>query len=332
MSETSIGIGSRDRRGHWRPADRIQMPAHCRWPLQPLELVKWLLKFPGYLWPWNLVYFVIPLLVWLYLTPSLATMQTFELWWIGVILARNIAITAVFFGAWHIYFYIIKGQGKDYKYNPDGPARDNPRFLFGDQVKDNIFWSLVSGVTIWTVYEVITLWAYANHLLPYIDWEHNPLLFILIMLLVPLMRDVHFYFIHRLLHWRPLYKAAHYLHHRNINIGPWSGMSMHPIEHVLYFSGVLVHWLIPSHPLHAMYHLFHTGLSPAKGHCGFERITASNSALRLGNHFHYLHHTHFECNYGSDGTPILDKLFGHLHDGSEEADQRLKESRLARSR
>jgi sterol desaturase/sphingolipid hydroxylase (fatty acid hydroxylase superfamily) len=81
--------------------------------------------------------------------------------------------------------------------------------------------------------------------------------FVAMMLLIPLVRDIHFYWVHRLLHWKPLYKAAHYLHHRNVNVGPWSGLSMHPIEHLLYFTGVLLHWILPSHPLHAIFHLPH---------------------------------------------------------------------------
>jgi lathosterol oxidase len=41
-----------------------------------------------------------------------------------------------------------------------------------------------------------------------------------------------FYLIHRLLHWPSLYKMAHSLHHRNANVGPWSVLSMHPIEYI----------------------------------------------------------------------------------------------------
>jgi len=36
-----------------------------------------------------------------------------------------------------------------------------------------------------------------------------------------------------------MYKKVHSLHHRNTNIGPWSGLSMHPIEHLLFFSSIL---------------------------------------------------------------------------------------------
>jgi sterol desaturase/sphingolipid hydroxylase (fatty acid hydroxylase superfamily) len=54
---------------------------------------------------------------------------------------------------------------------------------------------------------------------------------------------VGFYFAHRLLHWPPLYELAHKLHHRNTNPGPWSGLSMHPIEHVIYFSTIALFFL-----------------------------------------------------------------------------------------
>ena len=74
--------------------------------------------------------------------------------------------------------------------------------------------------------------------------------FIALFFLVPFIHEVGFYFAHRLLHWPPLYEVAHKLHHRNTNPGPWSGLSMHPIEHVIYFSTILLFFLIPSHPIH----------------------------------------------------------------------------------
>ena len=113
---------------------------------------------------------------------------------------------------------------------------------------------------------------YANGHLPYVDFRTNPVYFVLLLVAVGLLREVHFYWVHRLIHWKPLYKAAHYLHHKNVNIGPWSGLSMHPIEHLIYFTGVFLHWIIPSHPLHAIMHLMHLGLSPAPGHAGFDEV------------------------------------------------------------
>ena len=95
---------------------------------------------------------------------------------------------------------------------------------------------------------------------------------------------------------------------------------MHPIEHLVYFSGILVHWVVASHPIHAMFHVFHAGLSAAPGHTGYDRIGAEKGkSVTIGAYMHYLHHQYFECNYGGDGLPLLDKLMGTYHDGSPEA-------------
>ena len=31
-------------------------------------------------------------------------------------------------------------------------------------------------------------------------------------------------------------------HHCHINVGPWSGLSMHPVEHVIFPGSVLIHF------------------------------------------------------------------------------------------
>ena len=41
-------------------------------------------------------------------------------------------------------------------------ARDNRLYSFRDQVRDNMFWSIASGVTVWTALEVLYFWAAAN--------------------------------------------------------------------------------------------------------------------------------------------------------------------------
>ena len=277
MADTSLG--TRDERGNWGPDYLEQMPATMVWPPRPLGTLKWLFGWPGYLWPWNTWFLGIALVTWFFLTPALATMQTFELWWIALIFGRNLGLTVLIFGGLHLYFYIVKGQGTDFKYTTSGLATKSKASMFGSQVRENVFWSLASGVTIWTAYEVVTWWAYANGLLPFMAWASNPVWFVLLIVLIPMIREVHFYLVHRLLHWKPLYRLAHYLHHRNVNIGPWSGLSMHPVEHVLYFSGVLVHWVIASHPIHAMFHLSHPGLL-AGGHA--QRLRADWRRGRQG--------------------------------------------------
>ena len=327
---------TRDERGNWSPDYLEELPAPMVWPPRLAGILKWFFGWPGYLWPWNSIFLGFALVAWFLFMPPLAEMQTFEAWWIALIFARNLGLTILYFGGLHLYFYVFKGQGTDFRYSTRLPPEKSKSRLFGKQVRENVFWSLASGVTIWTAYEAVTWWLYANAMLPHITWASNPVWFIALIILIPLIREVHFYLIHRLLHWKPLYRLAHYLHHRNVNIGPWSGLSMHPIEHLLYFSGVVVHWVIASHPFHALFHLCHLGFSPAAGHAGYDRIGAEGGrSMSVGAYMHYLHHQYFECNYGGDGLPILDKLMGTFHDGSPEAHarmtQRLRERQWAKS-
>jgi sterol desaturase/sphingolipid hydroxylase (fatty acid hydroxylase superfamily) len=43
------------------------------------------------------------------------------------------------------------------------------------------------------------------------------------------------------------------VHHNSVNPSPWSSLSMHPIEHLLYWSDSLIHLIAPSHPLIFLY-------------------------------------------------------------------------------
>ena len=64
-----------------------------------------------------------------------------------------------------------------------------------------------------------------------------------------------------MLHIPFLYKHVHALHHRNINVGPWSGLSMHPVEHIIYLGTILFTGGCGTHLcifcLHAVLHFDH---------------------------------------------------------------------------
>jgi sterol desaturase/sphingolipid hydroxylase (fatty acid hydroxylase superfamily) len=299
------------------------------WPPRPRSLLKWFFGFPGYLLPWNVLYAVAAVLIWMYLTPALETFKTLSFHWAGLILFRNIVLAIFVFGAWHLWLYVWRKQGTAFKYNRKWP-KESAAFLFGNQTYDNMFYTLVSGVPIWTAYELLLLWAYANSIAPMINPAENLVWFVAIFFLVPFIHEVGFYSAHRLLHWPPLYEVAHKLHHRNTNPGPWSGLSMHPIEHVIYFSTILLFFLIPSHPIHMINLASRLGVAPAQGHTGFDRMVIGEEASMDVSYFaHYLHHKYFEVNY-SDGIVPLDRWFGSFHDGTPEAHERMKERRNMR--
>jgi sterol desaturase/sphingolipid hydroxylase (fatty acid hydroxylase superfamily) len=115
-----------------------------------------------------------------------------------------------------------------------------------------------------------------------------------------------------------------------MNPGPFSGLSMRPVEHFLYFSGVLLHWIVPSHPLHVLFHIQHRAFAPAQGHNGFDKVRLPNGAWLGSEHYiHYLHHKYFEVNYG-DGLVPFDRLFGTFHDGTDQATEGMNRRFLKR--
>jgi len=99
---------------------------------------------------------------------------------------------------------------------------------------------------------------------------------------------------------------------------------MHPVEHLLYWSDVLIHLVLPSHPLLVMYHLQVTGTGAVVGDIGFDKIeTGKDSAINSHAYAHYLHHKYFEVNY-ADGLVPFDRMLGTWHDGSKDADSRMQ--------
>lgn len=331
---SSDATTTRNASSGWRPADRIALPPIYSWPPRPVAVAKWMFGFPGYLWPTNSLTFGIALVTWFFLTPELMAMQTFEVWWIAFLLGRNLLLTLIFYGGLHLYLYVFKKQGDALKFSDKPLATNNKRFLFGNQVQDNMFRTLCTGVPILTGYEALTYWLFANAYLGFVPFAEISIVFwiwfALLLLIAPVIHALHFYFSHRILHWPPLYRSVHRIHHFNTEVGPWSGLAMHPVELAIYFSTVCVQWLLALHPLNVLYQIHIALFNAAVSHTGFDKLLVGGPIkLESNNYFHYLHHKHFECNYGSTVAP-MDQLFGTFHDGSDDAQKIMRERMLSR--
>jgi sterol desaturase/sphingolipid hydroxylase (fatty acid hydroxylase superfamily) len=279
----------------------------------------------------NVLFLGMAFLVFGYLIPDDTAMRNLSLEWVGSTFLRNYLFMLVIAGGLHLYLFTFRLQGSRLKYDPREKHGKSRKFSFRNQVWDNMFWSLASGTTIWSIYEVLYFWGVANDVIPSLSLGEYSIVFLIWILAIPVLTSSHFYFIHRLLHWLPLYRAVHRLHHRNIDIGPWSGMSMHPIEHILYLSSVLIHFVIPSHPVILLLHIYSRSLGPAFSHAGFEKLKIGDTTVvDAGDFHHQLHHRYFECNYGTTDAP-WDKWFGTDHDGSDEATIRIRQQCKQRS-
>ncbi len=313
--------GNRNRRGDWAPNKPLEVGPLLDWPWSPMRVLRWL---PSYFLPWNVLFMAAGAVFWVWLTPSPESVQSLEAGWIAFILARNSALVLLLYGGLELRLYVKRRQGGRFKYNAKFPA-DQPSkiFFFGSQNIDNALRTFGSGLPIWTAYEVMLLWAWANGFGPWATFGDSMWWLVGFGLVLPLFHEFHFYCIHRLIHIPALYRRVHSVHHNSVNPSPWSSLSMHPVEHLLYWSGTLVHLLIPSHPLLVLYHLQISGTGAVIGHVGFDKIeTGKEGAVDTHAFAHYLHHKYFEVNY-TDGMLPIDKWMGTWHDGTVEAQNRM---------
>lgn len=318
-----LEFGTRDKRGNWRPKDRLKVGPLLDFPWNARSVLRWI---PSFFFPWNAGFFILALLIWGFLTPSRETLQSIDIGWVAYIFLRNTAIILVVFGALELHLYIRRAQENRFKYNSRFPAdKSNDVFWFRSQSIDNALRTFLSGLPIWTAYEVLMLWAWSNEIGPWAIFPDHPLWFAVFALILPLVHELHFYCIHRMIHIPILYKWIHSVHHNSANPSPWSSLSMHPLEHLLYWSGVLIHLVVPSHPVFVLYHLQISGTGAVIGHIGFDRIeSGQDKSVHTHAFAHYLHHKYFEVNY-ADGALPLDKWMGTWHDGSAEGDALMKE-------
>ena len=141
-----------------------------------------------------------------------------------------------------------------------------------------------------------------------IYWQvapYPPLYFLLSIFLCMVLHDTYFYWTHRFMHWRPVFKYLHAEHHRSVSPTPWAIFAFSPGEAVIQIAVfVLIVIVIPLHPLAFLTFLFLDTQMNTGGHTGYELIppTVANHWLYQGfntvsDHDH--HHTNLQKNFGS---------------------------------
>ncbi|MBR31498.1 MAG: sterol desaturase [Spirochaetaceae bacterium] len=119
-----------------------------------------------------------------------------------------------------------------------------------------------------------------------------------------LLHDAYFYWTHRLMHWKKIFKHVHLVHHRSTNPTPWAAFSFHPLEAIIEAGIVpLVAFLYPIHAGALLLFLFYMTSLNVLGHLGYELFpsgfTRNRSTLWHNTSTHHnMHHKYFNCNYG----------------------------------
>jgi len=136
-----------------------------------------------------------------------------------------------------------------------------------------------------------------------IDKYGYPYYFFSIILMI-FVHDAYFYWTHRLLHWKPLFKHVHKVHHLSLNPTPFSSYAFHPVEALVEIGIIpLLVFTIPYHVSAICIFSVYTLVMNVLGHMGYEFFPkgfASHKIFKWHNTptNHNMHHRYVKCNYG----------------------------------
>lgn len=134
--------------------------------------------------------------------------------------------------------------------------------------------------------------------------EYGWIYLIFSFILLTIIHDTYFYWMHRLIHHPRLFAWIHAVHHRSHNPTPWAALAFHPLEAIAEIAivPVIVCW-IPFHPVALFAFSFWAMFWNVVGHLGYEFFPAHFIKHPLGRWLntsthHNLHHSAAHCNYG----------------------------------
>ena len=137
------------------------------------------------------------------------------------------------------------------------------------------------------------------------------------------IHDTYFYWMHRAMHHKSLYRRIHLIHHKSTNPSPWTAYAFHPIEGFLETAIVpILAFTVPVHgPAIGSFLLFQIVYN-VYGHLGFELYPKGFHKTWIGKWIntsvaHNLHHDKFHGNFGLYFL-IWDRLMGTIREDYDE--------------
>ena len=168
-----------------------------------------------------------------------------------------------------------------------------------------ISFSLQTIAIIAVVIMLIVFTGLREHTQFYGDISQYPIWWVPISVVLALiLHDSYFYWMHRSIHSKRLYRKVHYVHHRSVNPSPWAAYSFGFLEGLLEaLIAPIILFIIPIHPIGLISFTMMSLFINVYGHLGFEitpkwfRKSFLFEILNTSVH-HNLHHEKFNGNYG----------------------------------
>lgn len=116
--------------------------------------------------------------------------------------------------------------------------------------------------------------------------------------------DFYFYWTHRLMHHKRVFRHVHRVHHQSTNPSPWAAYAFHPWEALIQAMVLpMMVFIFPLHSLTIFLFLAYMIIRNVIGHLGFEIFPKGFTRNKWLNWttavtHHNLHHERFNSNYG----------------------------------
>jgi len=234
-----------------------------------------------------------------------------------------------FTGLAYLFFYV-------WRHKRFWGAKIQQRYPATKHIIREIIYS-VSTILIFGVVIMATTWAgYHGYTRDYKDINQYGWLYYFFSIgLMIVAHDTYFYWTHRLMHWKPVFRVVHKVHHLSLNPTPFAAYAFHPIEAVIEISIIpLVAFTIPHHTTAIVIFSLYSLFMNVSGHLGYEFFPkgfASHWLFKWHNTatHHNMHHRLIKCNYGlyfnvwdrlmKTNHPTYEESFDHVIEVREQA-------------
>jgi lathosterol oxidase len=216
---------------------------------------------------------------------------------IGVSLITSIEFLAA---AGFLFFYLYVWKKRKYWHLKIQQRFPEKKHILRD-IKYSFYTSAIYGVVMLWV-----MWASKIRLtrVYYPIDKYGYDYYVFSILLMVFIHDTYFYWTHRLLHWKPIFKKVHVVHHLSLDPTPFSAYAFHPLEAFIEVGILpLIVFTVPYHVSALTIFLTYALLMNVMGHMGYEFFPkgfAGHKVLKWHNSatHHNMHHRYTKCNYG----------------------------------
>jgi len=200
-----------------------------------------------------------------------------------------------------LFYYLVNFRFVDQMQNRKisfRPRRDG-------QVRQEIMYSFFTSVLFACLGTLVLYsWQQGGTAL-YLDFgQYHWSWLIISVVVVLIIHETYYYWLHRWMHRPGVYKWVHRIHHESLTTSAWTSFSFHPVESFLQALPIfMLIYFIPLHPVSLITVFLIMSVTSVINHLNHELYPAGTSSHWLGKWWigathHSLHHSQFNYNFG----------------------------------